>query len=31
MNPPHGGNNFYFVLPLVTTPEPALAAELAVP
>jgi signal transduction histidine kinase len=29
--PTHGGNNFYFVLPLVTTPEPALAAELAVP
>jgi len=27
--PTPGGNNFYFVLPLVTTPEPALAVELA--
>lgn len=27
--PTPGGNNFYFVLPLVTAPEPALAVELA--
>uniref|UniRef100_A0A7V4G9Q2 histidine kinase n=1 Tax=Desulfobacca acetoxidans TaxID=60893 RepID=A0A7V4G9Q2_9BACT len=29
--PTHGGNNFYFVLPLITTPEPALTAELVAP
>lgn len=27
--PTPGGNNFYFVLPLVTAPEPALTVELA--
>jgi signal transduction histidine kinase len=27
--PTHEGNNFYFVLPLVTGPEPPLAVELA--
>jgi signal transduction histidine kinase len=27
--PTHEGNNFYFVLPLITGPEPPLAVELA--